>query len=175
MAFKAIDNLGSTSAAPIKQARILTNSIVTTELDSMKLASGFLALGTTGASVFGHVLAIRVNQGVGVETSGATGAATGSFVGTFTAASDNQTVAMVKAECDVSKETIYSAELDATIGTTTGSNLGGYYIDLVDEDTLDESDAATTTGQYAIHGVAADNSANAAVTIFESSVFGPLS
>ncbi len=175
MAFKAIGKLGSAYGGPIKQARILTGSITVTELDSLKLVSGFLSLGTTGVSVFGHVTAIRTEKGVGTETSGAAGAATGSFVGTFLTASDNTTVAKVKAECDISKETMYSAEEDAAIATTTGSNLAGYYQDLADEDTLDESTAATTTMQYAGHGVDPKNSAQAVVTIFESSVFGPLS
>lgn len=175
MAFKAIGKFGSSQGAPIKVVRTATNSIVVTELDSVKMVTGFASLGTTGASVLGHVLAIRTKQGVGVETNGTAGAQTGSFVGTFTMPSDNQTVAMNKLEIDVSKETLYSAEVDATIGTTTGSNLAGYFMDLTDEDTLDESTAATTTQQYATHGVDYENTAQAVVSIFESSVFGPLS
>lgn len=174
MAFKAIGKIGSAYGAPIKQARILANSITVTELDSVKLASGFVALGTTGASVFGHVTAIRTNKGVGTETSGAAGAEMGSFVGTFLTASDNQTVAKVRAEVDISKETLYSAEVDVAIGTTTGSNLSGYFMDLTDEDTLDESTAATTAAQYATHGVDEDDSTKAVVNVFESQVFGPL-
>lgn len=174
MAFKAVGKLGESYGGPILEARIITGSVVTTELDSVKLASGFIALGTTGASVFGHVTGIRTNKGVGLETSGATGAETGSFIGTFTAASDNTTVAMVRAECDISKNTIYSAEVDVAIATTTGSNLAGYFMDLTDEDTLDESTAATTAAQYATHGVDPNDSSKALVTIFESSVFGPL-
>ena len=174
MAFKAIGKLGSAYGAPIKQVKTLANSITVTELDSVKLSSGFVALGTTGASVYGHVTAIRTNKGVGTETSGAAGAEMGSVVGTFTTASDNQTVAQVKAEIDISKETVYSAEVDATIGTTTGSNLPGYFMDITDEDTLDESTAATTAAQYASHGVDPDDSTKATVSIFESVVFGPL-
>lgn len=171
MAFKRIGYLGSEHGAPIKAARIITNSVVTTELDSVKLASGFVALGTAGAAVFGHVLAIRTEKGVGVDTSGATGAAIGSYAGTYTAASNNQTVAKVKAECDVSKNTLYAAEVDAAIGTTTGSNLAGYRMDLVDEDTLDESTAATTAAQYGTHGVDIEDATKAVVNIFESQVF----
>jgi hypothetical protein len=96
----------------------------------------------------------------------------GSFVNTFATASDNQTVAKVKAEMDISRHTMYSAETSAAIGTTTGSNLIGYRMDLTDEDTLDESTAATTTAQYATWGVDPSNSANAVVTIYESQVFG---
>lgn len=174
MAFKAAGTFDP-HGAPVLVARILANSITVTELDSVKMASGFVALGTTGASVLGHIVGIRTNKGVGLDTTGAAGAETGSFVGTFATASDNQTVGMVRGNIDISKLTIYSAEQDAAIGTTTGSNLAGYYEDIADEDTLDESTAATTTGQYATHGVDPNNSAQALVTVFESSVFGPLS
>ena len=158
--------------APVKRNMIIANSITVTELDSMKIASGFAALGTGGALVFGHVLAIGTEKGVGLSTTGVAGAEMGSFVGTFATSSTNQTVAKVKAECDISKFTLYSAEESAAIGTTTGSNLAGYTQDLTDEDTLDESTALTTTGQYMGWGVDPNNSARAIVNIFESQVFG---
>ena len=157
--------------APVLRHEILANSITVTISDSVKFASGFVALGTAGAAVLGHVNAISTNFGVGVNTSGATGAAIGSFVGTYTTASDNQTVAMVKAEIDVSQTTMYSAEVDATIGTTTGSNLAGYRMDLVDANTLDEDTAATTAAQYATWGLDPEDSTKAIVSIFESQVF----
>jgi len=160
-----------THGAPVLKREIITNSQVTTEMDSEKMASGFAASGTTGVTVFGHVVSIATAKGVGVESTGATGAAMGSFVGTFTASSSNQTVAKVCAVCDISQMTLYSAEVDVTIGTTTGSNLSGYRMDLVDEDTLDESTAATTTAQYGTWGLDPNNSARAIVNIFESSVF----
>lgn len=158
--------------APVLRREILANSITVTESDSLKLSSGFAALGTTGALVFGHVVSISTRQGLGLNTTGAAGAAMGSFVGTYLTASDNQTVGKVKADVDISKYSLYSAEEDAAIGTTTGSNLSGYYQDLADEDTLDESTAATTTAQYFGWGVDPDNSANAVVNIAESVVFG---
>ena len=175
MAFKAIGKIGSTQGAPIKVSRIATNSIVVTELDSMKMVTGFASLGTAGVSVLGHVLAIRTKFGVGTETNGTAGAQTGSFVGTFTMPSDNQTVAQNRVEIDASKETLYSAEVSATIGTTTGSNLPGYFMDLTDKDTLNEGSAVATTAQYATHGVDPKITAQAVVSIFESVVFGPLS
>lgn len=138
----------------------------------MKAASGFIALGTAGAAVFGHVHAIGTNEGVGLNTSGATGAAIGSFAGTFATASNNQTVAKVKAECDVSKYTMYTEPTSGTIGTTTGSNLLGYRLDLTDEDTLDETSAVTGTAQYNNWGVDPSNSSLIIVNIFESQVFG---
>lgn len=157
--------------APILRGEVITNSIVTTVGDSVKMASGFIALGTAGASVFGHVVGISTKKDVGVSSSGAAGADFGSFVGTYTAASDNQTVGLVKAICDISQTSLWSGELSAAIGTTTGSNLTGYRMDLTDEDTLNESSAATTTAQYATWGVDARNSARAVVSILESSVF----
>lgn len=158
--------------APVLRREIIANSVVTTELDSVKLASGFIALGTTGALVFGHVMSISTSNQVGLLTTGVAGAAVGSYVGTYTAASDNQTVAMVTADCDVSKSTLYSMTPDAAIGTTTGSNLSGYKMDIADEDELDESTAAATTAQYSTWGVDPENSANAVVNIYESQVFG---
>lgn len=174
MAFAVYGCLGEQSGAPVLRSEILTNSITVTEHDAVRLASGFIALGTAGTSVYGHVVGIRTDKGVGLETDGSTGAETGSFVGTFTAASNNQTVGKVRAEVDVSKNTIYSAEADAALGTTTGSNLAGFFMDLVDEDTLDESTAATTAAQYATHGSNPEDTTKALVNIFESQIFGPL-
>jgi hypothetical protein len=170
MAFKQIGKLGESHGGPILQSRVLANSITVTEMDSMKLVSGALTLGTTGALVFGHVIGIRTDAGVGLETSGVAGAQTGSFAGSYLTASDNFTVAKVRATCDISKNSLYSAEEDAAIGTTTGSNLAGYTQDLVDEDTLDESTAVQTTGQYMGHGVDPSTPAQAIVNIYESQV-----
>ena len=170
----AFSNKGSLNphGAPVLKREILANTITSTLLDSTKMSSGFNALGTAGAIVFGHILAHSTLGGVGLNTTGVAGATTGSYAGTFATASDNQTVAKVKGEFDISKSTLYSAELSAAIGTTTGSNLSGYRMDLTDEDTLDESTAVTTTAQYNNWGVDPNNSAQAVVNIFESQVFG---
>ncbi|NHZ84542.1 MAG: hypothetical protein GWP19_01505 [Planctomycetia bacterium] len=158
--------------APVLKREIITNSVASTVFQSLKLSSGFLALGTTGALVFGHLLAHTTELGVGLNTTGAAGAAMGSYANTYTVASDNQTVAKVKAECDVSKMSLYTVDPDATIGTTTGSDLSGYKADIADQDNLDESTAATTTLQYNLWGVDPNDSGNAIVNIFESQVFG---
>lgn len=168
---KKVGSLDS-HGAPVLRKQIIANSAAVVELDSMKMASGFCALGTTGALVFGHVLDIVTSDGLGELTTGVSGAAVGSFVGAYTVASDNQTVAMHKVSCDVSKTSLYSMTPDAAIATTTGSNLAGYTQDLADEDNLDESTAAATTGQYMGWGVDPEDSANAIVNIYESQVFG---
>ena len=171
MAFKVIGSLNP-HGAPVLKRMILANSITSVQLDSIKIASGFADLGTAGALVFGHLLAHSTNEGVGLNTTGVAGAAMGSYAGTYLTASDNQTVGKVKAECDISKNTLYSAEESAAIGTTTGSNLAGYTQDLTDEDTLNEGSALTTTGQYMGWGVDPKDSTKPVVNIFESQVFG---
>jgi hypothetical protein len=171
MAFKQIGSL-ATNSAPVLRKSIITNSVVSTVLDSVKTASGFLALGTTGALVLGHIMSHVRKDGVGLESTGVSGSASGSYVGTWTAASDNQTVGMVSALVDISKFTLYSVSLDAAAGTTTGSNLDGYNLDIATEKTLDESTATTGSAQYHGWGLDPNNTAQVIVNILESSVFG---
>ena len=171
MAFKLAGSL-SPFGGPILRASIVANSVTISELHSVKLSSGFVALGTTAALVYGNVKAIQTNEGVGLNTTGAAGAAIGSFVGTFATASDNQTVGKVRVNVDISKETLYSVSPDATIATTTGSNLLGYYTDIADKVNTSESSALTTILQYFIHGVDPLNSSNQIVNVARSVVFG---
>lgn len=168
---KKVGSLDS-HGAPVIRRQVVANTVTIAELDSVKLASGFVALGTTGALVFGHVMSLSTRNQVGLLTTGVAGAEMGSFVGTYGTASDNQTVGLVTADCDVSKSSLYSMTPDVAIGTTTGSNLAGYTQDLADEDNLDESTAAVTTGQYMGWGVDPEDSANAILNIYESQVYG---
>lgn len=158
--------------APILRQEVITNSATTAVHDSIKMASGFATRNTAGVLTAGHVTAHVSAKGVGLNTTGAAGAEMGSYVGTFAAASDNQTVAQVAVVLDISKATIYSADPDATIASTTGSNLSGYYTDLADHDTTDEDTAATTSAQYGILGVDPLDSGNQLVHIHESLFWG---
>lgn len=163
---------------PVLLSRIISNSVVMTNMASVKLVSGFIALGTTGALVFGHSNEVSTQKGVGVNTDGTAGSVLGSYLGTYTAASNNQTVSMVKAVCDVSKHTLYSASADNTLGVTTGSNLPGYNMDIADSTQLSESSAlanttpGTTAGSYTSHGLDPADSTRVIVNIYESQVFG---
>jgi hypothetical protein len=157
--------------APVLRREVITNSVVSTVGDSVKVASGFIALATAGDAVFGHLSSHADDAQVGLSTTGATGAEQGSYTNTYTAASNNQTVSQVTAVCDISKKTLYSADADAALGTTTGSDLSMYHMDLAGEDELDESTAATTSAQYLTWGVDPNDSGNAIVSIFESQVF----
>lgn len=158
--------------APIERHDIIANSVTRTVADSVKAASGFIAAGTAGALVYGHITAIETNKGVGLTTSGAAGADIGSYVNAFTTASDNQTVGMVRAVVDVSKYTLYTNPSNGTLGTTTGSNLLGYHIDLVSAVATDETSVITGSAQYTIWGVSPANTALEVLSIYESQVYG---
>lgn len=158
---------------PVLRSEILTNSVTFTVMDAVMFTSGFVAAGTAGSSLLGHINGIRTNKGVGVQSTGIAGASFGSFVGSFLTASDNTTVAMVRAEVDIAQTTMYSASLTAAPGTTTGSNLPGYSLDLSTASTLNEASALTTTGQYRTWGLDPRNSAQVIVTILEAASFNP--
>ena len=166
--FQKIGSLGR-FGGPVLVDRVITNSAVIAIGDSVKTASGFAALGTAGARVLGHVVAVVGQDGLNPVDDGSFN---GNLGTAFTAASDNQTVAQVKAVVDVAQDALYVAELDAAAGTTTGSDLAGYNMDLADEDTLDESTAAETTAQYYSHGLDRVQTDKAVVNILESEVFG---
>jgi len=169
-----IQKIGSLGryGGPILLDRIVTNSVTVAVGDSVKTASGFAALGTTGARVLGHVESIIGDDGL---TPVKDGTYLGNIGEAFEAASDNQTVAKVKVRVDIDTNSLYSAELDAAVGTTTtagGSGAAGKTFDLDDEETLDESTSAETMQQYYSHGVDRNNTDNVVVNILESEVFG---
>jgi len=174
MAFQKYGSLKD-NGSPVLLKVILTNSIAAVVMDSVKAASGFLALGTAGALVLGHIDSMVTKEGNGLLTTGVAGSEIGSYAGAWTASSSNQTVAKVAALVDVSKETLYSATPDATIGTTTGSNLFGNHTDIVSEDTIDEDNGGTVTtatAQYTILGVSRDVATRGVYAIYESQIFG---
>ena len=73
--------------------------------------------------------------------------------GSYAAAADNQTDKKVKAVVlPLLPGDVLEAELDATKGTTTGSDTVSYYVDVLttDERTLDESTASATSSQFLI-------------------------
>lgn len=156
--------------APVLRLETITNTTTVTVENALGVASGFIvnASGTTYA-VFGHCAGIETAKGVGLNTTGAAGAAMGSFINAYTTASDNQTVAQVKAVVDISKHTLYTNPTNGTLGATTGSNLLGYYLNLAtgSATTIDETSATTTRGStnYFNWGVSPNNSTLIVVNI----------
>lgn len=163
-----IGTLGQ-AGGPLLVDRIITNSVSIAVGDSVRTVSGFLALGTTGTRVLGLVESLVGQDGLSPLKDGTY---LGNIGEVYAASASNQTVAMVRARVDIDQNSLYSAELDAAIGTTTGSGFAGRTFDLADEDTLDESTVAETTQQYYSHGTDRNLTTQVVVNILESEVFG---
>ena len=116
-----------------------------------------------GNSIFGSI-AVKTN-------------ATVSGQDTVVTASDNTTVDLVAVLVDVSKLSIYSAEVTGTVGTTTNSNLPGGWIDSATTgDKVTETShtrTVATGGHLKGWGTDPDASTRLLVSICESEVFDP--
>lgn len=143
----------------------LKDSTAFTVGDSVKLASGVLDISGV-ANVYGIIVGFVKADG-GLLTDNGAG---GDFVDTYTTPASNT----VKAIVDISIDSIYSVTADATLGTTTGSGLAGYNMDVVAaSDQLDESSALATTAQFFSYGPDPDGDApsnSVLVSIQESQV-----
>ncbi len=167
---------------PILVDRIITNSVTVAISDAVKTTGGFAALATAGARVLGHVESFIGKDGLTPTKDGTLLQNAGQ---SFAAASDNQTSAKVRVRVDVDVNSLYSAELDAAAGTTSGSDDAGKYFNLVDANTLDESTVTETFMtltegtpntasfmQYYSHGLDQNNTAQVVVNIAQSEIFG---
>ena len=129
-----------------------------------------VVLATSSLNVVGVIEAIITNAGVAPSNNGCGGA----FVDQYRTAANNETAAQVSALVDVSPFSIYSADLDNTIGTTTGSNRAFYYFNIDSGSAnhqLDEASAkapSTGAGQFVSHGVDPEDTNNLLVSINRS-------
>lgn len=174
-------SLGS-NVGPLLVDRVITNSVTVAVGDSVKTVVGFLALGTAAARVLGHVESLTGKDGL---TPVKDGTYLGNIGEAYTASASNQTVAMVSARVDIDTQSLYSAELSAAAGTTTGSNLAGKYFNLTDKDTINEASVTETRMtltegtpntaafmQYYSHGLDRNFTTQVLVNIVYSEVFG---
>lgn len=153
---------------------IIANSATITLGDMVNAASGFAALAGAGGRILGCVVGFRDANGLDLNDSHA------SYDGTWTestktyvATSDNQTDKQIRAILDIDPFSVYSAQPDQAIGTTTGSNLLGYYTDLpAASDQPDQDTAATTTAQLFIWGTDPENTARGLYSIAEHQIWG---
>ena len=125
---------------------------------------------TASYHVVGVIQAIITDKGVSPSDNGCGGA----FVDQYKTAANNETAAKVSALVDVSPFSVYSADLDDTIGTTTGSNRAFYYFN-VDSGSanhqLDEASAkapSTGNGQFVSWGVDPQDTNNLLVSVNRS-------
>jgi len=129
-----------------------------------------LVLATSSLNVVGVIEAIITNAGVAPSSNGCGGA----FVDQYRTAANNETAAQVSALVDISPFSVYSADLDDTIGTTTGSNRAFYYFNIDSGSAnhqLDEASAkapSTGSGQFVSHGVDPEDTNNLLVSINRS-------
>mgnify|MGYP001571998317 FL=1 len=135
-----------------------------------------VAEATAGKKIVGVIQAIITATGVAPSSNGCGGV----FVDQFRTAANNETGAQICALVDMSPFSLYSADLDDTIGTTTGSNRAGYYLDLDTGDTsshrLNEASAEALGtvggGQFLAHGVDPQDTDNIIVNIAKSVLSG---
>ena len=154
----------------VPQKTIIVNSGVMQLGDKVEWSSGFVQTGagsTAATPPIGICVGVADKNGVFVAPNSGT-------TDTFTVASDNQTVAMKYAIIDVSTDTLYTVPLDATAGTTAGSNLPGYVFDALVSDgaQIDESTVtAVTTADKGFFswGVDPNDSDNVIVNIVSGS------
>ena len=129
---------------------------------------------TTGLRLLGIIQAITTKDGVSPSSNGCSGA----FVDAYRTPANNETGTQISAIVDISPFSVYSADLDDTIGTTTGSNRYGYFLDLdtgVANHQLNEASAAapsTGSGQFVTHGVDPQDTNNVLVSIHETFLVG---
>ncbi len=157
--------------APVLRQDIASNTVTFVVGDVLIVTSGFTALATEDVGVYGVMQEIETNKGVGVNTTGAAGASMGSYINSFVTSSTNQTVANVRTITDISMLSLYSAKIDNTPGTTTGSNLLAYFCDLADETQLDEDTTSASDGQFFLWGVDPLDATKVIASIHESIIF----
>ena len=169
--FRFVRDLHGEEHAPLVPF-IITNSQTLTKGQAVKLTSGFLITAVAGGKVLGIVEGFSNSSGIPLNQPFQT------FTGTYTsgdiatetyaASSSNQTVDKVVALVRISMTAQYSVAPNATIGTTTGSNLAGYFTDCtVGGLTTTETSASAGAGSFYIWGVDPQTTANQLVSIAE--------
>lgn len=144
---------------PICKAYIIDNSDAITTGDFVSLnTDGHVVLATATNPILGSVEAVVESDGGPVEhDSGSSD--------TWTAASDNETVAKRMALVNIDPTACYEVDFSANIGTTSGS-VSGAKFDLTDHDTVNEASAGASAAQVSL--VATTDTANRGIVkIFE--------
>ena len=156
--------VGGAATTYTSPATIINNSEVVQIGDAVSLDSnGNIILHTAGVPVLG-ILAAVFKNGLQVDPDSGT-------TDTWTVTATNETVNQMYAIVDVSTDSVYSAAVTGTIGTTATSGNAGAYIDATDENDLSETSATrtrATSGTFVTLGTDPNNSARLLVSINES-------
>lgn len=172
--FKFRYNLAGRTSGILRKVTIADSATITVG-DYVRHAAGYCALTANGNAGLGFVVGIVDKNGTNMDASRlsltGSGASWSSSTQTFVAGSDNSSTDCVAALIDMDPFSIFSATPDNTIGSTTGSNLCGYYTDVVAaSDQPDEDTATTGTAQLTIWGVDPELSTNGLYSIHESQI-----
>ena len=161
--------------------RILTNSVTWTVGEAVRsYTTGFAVKAAASEPILGIIVGFKNNDGSLIAPSANTKSTTAytTSIESVTSASDNETVAKVKAVicCDVSSR--WSAACNGTIGTTTASNLPGGKIDVDSSNTdygrvLESTNTRTpgTDANFYNWGTDPSDSTRLIVSIAESELF----
>lgn len=170
----------------IQMAFTIANSATITVGDAVQgdtsstTADGCVKLAGAGGLIAGIVVGLTDSNGIDLGNTRQTADWTyTASTKTVTVASDNETVAKVKALVDVDPMSVWSAQPDAAIGTTTSSGSSdefGSYTDLVAaSDQPDENNAGnafSTKAQLFIWGRDPENTARGLYSIAEHQIWG---
>jgi len=176
MSFKIKEVLGNSKL----MTHIIDNSDTIQVGDAVKLRNGNLEVAAGGEAIHGIVVDIVDKNGNSVFGSLAvvgSAAVTGTPAmgsGQVVVASDNETVDLIAAKVETSKDVVFSGDVDGTIGTTTVSNKAGGWFDLTDENSISETShtrTITTGGQLKGLGTDPDDSTRLLVSINESEMW----
>jgi hypothetical protein len=145
----------------------------------VKLRNGNIEVGSAGVALGGVVIDIVDKNGNSIFGSLAVvGSATVTGqpgAGIVTVYSDNETVDLIAAKVEMSPFAIYSCDIDGTMNTTVASNKIGGWVDLTDENSVNETTTTRTIatgGQLNCWGVDPDDSIRMLVSICEHEFFG---
>ncbi len=143
---------------PILKKVILANSLATSRGDAVRVDAGVLKA-PTATVVLGHIVQHVTADGTPLINDGA-----GSieYNGTYTTASDNETVAKVAAQIDMSKMTTYTGDVDADI---PADSLLFTRLNLKDKDELTATGAPVSGGTYALHSKVATRKAVVSIAV----------
>lgn len=154
---KIIKYADGASSRPLERWPVINSGTVRKEGPVKVVATGVDAANAVSDPIYGICRGFVMGAGMTPLENALSTAHDGTLAGDlFTAAADNVTVETVYALVEpILPNDIIRAEADDTLGTTTGSNLVGYYIDVLttDERKLDESNThGTNQLQFLIVG-----------------------
>jgi len=168
------------SELPAAENIVILNSATVQVGDAMKLSAGGVEPADAAADrPYGLCVGINLD-GIplsqltsGSDYDGTYTEATGGVGDIYAAASDNQTDKLIVASVVPIPGLWIEADLDAARGTTTGSDVVGYYMDILTTDSsqLDESTASTSTGGYLIVKNHPTDANKSIVTAVEPQIF----